>query len=146
MKNIEGSSPVRALVVGEGPQQERIANEIAGKDPAGAVRMTGYRQDIPEIVAASDVIVLPSDRFEGVPQVLLQSLAMGRSAVPFFAHYCYNSPASILSFEVSPSMTSMPPDPPEILSRSGKRRVFPIGNWCGSMFADRFVWLLAKTS
>jgi glycosyltransferase involved in cell wall biosynthesis len=43
--------------------------------------MTGYRQDVPEIVAASDVIVLPSDRFEGVPQVILQSLAMGRAVV-----------------------------------------------------------------
>jgi len=77
----EGGSPVRALIVGEGPQRERIAGEIAGKDLADAVRMTGYRQDIPEIVAASDVVVLPSDRFEGVPQVILQSLAMGRAVV-----------------------------------------------------------------
>ncbi|HEX7523195.1 MAG TPA: glycosyltransferase, partial [Candidatus Deferrimicrobium sp.] len=74
-------SPVCALVVGEGPQRERIAAGIAGKDLAVAVRMTGYRRDIPEIVAASDVIVLPSDRFEGVPQVILQSLAMGRAVV-----------------------------------------------------------------
>jgi glycosyltransferase involved in cell wall biosynthesis len=77
----ERGSPVRALVVGEGPQRERIAGEIAGKDLARIVRMTGYRQDIPEIVAASDVIVLPSDRFEGVPQVILQSLAMRRAVV-----------------------------------------------------------------
>ena len=77
----ERGSPVRGLVVGEGPQRERIAGEIAGKDLARAVRMTGYRRDIPEIVAASDVIVLPSDRFEGVPQVILQSLAMGRAVV-----------------------------------------------------------------
>lgn len=77
----ERGSPVRALVVGEGPQRERIAGEIVGKALARIVRMTGYRQDIPEIVAASDVIVLPSDRFEGVPQVILQSLAMGRAVV-----------------------------------------------------------------
>jgi glycosyltransferase involved in cell wall biosynthesis len=77
----EGGSPVRALVVGEGPQRERIAGEIAGKDLARVVRMTGYRHDIPKIVAASDVIVLPSDRFEGVPQVILQSLAMRRAVV-----------------------------------------------------------------
>ena len=72
---------MRALVVGDGPQRERIAGEIEGKDLAGAVRMTGYRKDIPEVVAASDVVVLPSDRFEGVPQVLLQALAMGRAVV-----------------------------------------------------------------
>ncbi|MGE5285423.1 MAG: glycosyltransferase family 4 protein [Actinomycetota bacterium] len=76
-----GGAPVRALIVGEGPQRERIEGEIAGKDLARAVRMTGYRQDIPEIIAASDVVVLPSDRFEGVPQVILQALAMGRAVV-----------------------------------------------------------------
>lgn len=31
-------------------------------------------------------------------------------------------------------------------ARSGKRRVFPIGKRWESIFADRFVWLLAKTS
>lgn len=30
-------------------------------------------------------------------------------------------------------------------ARSGKRRVFPIGKRWESLFADRFVWLLAKT-
>jgi glycosyltransferase involved in cell wall biosynthesis len=77
----DGGSPVRALVVGEGPQRARIESEIAGKNLAGAVRMTGYRQDIPMIIAASDVVILPSDRFEGVPQVILQALGMGRPVV-----------------------------------------------------------------
>ena len=31
-------------------------------------------------------------------------------------------------------------------SESGKRRIFAIGKRWESMFADRFVWLLAKTS
>jgi hypothetical protein len=31
-------------------------------------------------------------------------------------------------------------------ARFGKRRVFPIGRRRESLFADRFVWLLAKTS
>ncbi len=30
--------------------------------------------------------------------------------------------------------------------RTGKRRVFPIGERWEALFADRFVWLLAKTS
>lgn len=77
----EGGLPLRALIVGEGPQRERIVGEIAGKNLAGAVGMTGYRRDVPAIIAASDAVVLPSDRFEGVPQVILQSLAMGRPVV-----------------------------------------------------------------
>jgi len=31
-------------------------------------------------------------------------------------------------------------------ARSGKRRAHPIGNRWESLFADRFVWLLAKPS
>jgi 2-polyprenyl-3-methyl-5-hydroxy-6-metoxy-1,4-benzoquinol methylase len=31
-------------------------------------------------------------------------------------------------------------------ARSGKRRVFPVGKRWEALFADRFVWLLAKTS
>jgi hypothetical protein len=48
--------------------------------------------------------------------------------------------------EVPRSMDTMPAVPPEILARSGKRRVFAIGKRWESMFADRFVWFLAKTS
>jgi len=77
----ERGVPVRALVVGEGPQAARIAGAIDAKDLGSAVRMTGFREDIPEILAASDVVVLPSDRFEGVPQVVLQAMAMERPVV-----------------------------------------------------------------
>jgi len=72
---------VRALVVGEGPQAERIAGAIGAKELESAVRMTGFREDVPELLAASDVVVLPSDRFEGVPQVVLQAMAMERPVV-----------------------------------------------------------------
>jgi hypothetical protein len=70
----------------------------------------------------------------------------GRVGTLRFSTITVNISKSILSFEVSRSMTSMPPVPPEILARSGKRRAFPIGKRWESMFADRFVWLLAKTS
>ncbi|NJD61926.1 MAG: glycosyltransferase family 4 protein, partial [Deltaproteobacteria bacterium] len=73
--------PVRALVAGEGPQREKVAAAIRQQGLSDTVTMTGYREDVPEILAASDAIVLPSDRFEGVPQVILQALAMGRPVI-----------------------------------------------------------------
>jgi glycosyltransferase involved in cell wall biosynthesis len=73
--------PVKALVAGEGLGRERIEAEIAGKKLSGTVILAGYREDIPEIFAASDAVVLPSDRFEGVPQVILQAMAMGRPVI-----------------------------------------------------------------
>ncbi|HZD54791.1 MAG TPA: glycosyltransferase, partial [Candidatus Aquicultoraceae bacterium] len=65
----ERGVPADALVAGEGPRREAIEAEIAAKGLAGTVILAGYRVDVPEILAASDVLVLPSDRFEGVPQV-----------------------------------------------------------------------------
>jgi glycosyltransferase involved in cell wall biosynthesis len=47
----------------------------------GAVFLLGHREDIPEVMAAMDVMVLPSRRDEGVPQVLGQALAMARPVV-----------------------------------------------------------------
>ena len=41
----------------------------------------GYRSDVPEILAALDLVVLPSTRDEGVPQSLTQALAMAKPAV-----------------------------------------------------------------
>lgn len=72
---------VRALVAGEGPQREKISASIRELDLSRTVTMTGYREDVPEILAASDVLVLPSDRFEGVPQVILQALATARPVI-----------------------------------------------------------------
>lgn len=77
----EQGVPVCALVAGEGPRREVIEAEIAGKDLARTVIMAGYREDISEILAASDALVLTSDRFEGVPQVILQAMAMARPVI-----------------------------------------------------------------
>ena len=35
--------------------------------------MVGFREDIPACLAAMDVVVLPSIRSDGVPQVIIQS-------------------------------------------------------------------------
>lgn len=77
----ERGVPVRALVAGEGPQREKIAATIRELGLSETVTMTGYREDVPEILASSDALVLPSDRFEGVPQVILQALAMARPVI-----------------------------------------------------------------
>lgn len=40
--------------------------------------VAGHREDIPEVLAALDVVVSASTAAEGVPQVLVQALAMER--------------------------------------------------------------------
>ncbi len=43
--------------------------------------MTGYREDIPEILASLDVIVHPSYANEGVPQAVIQAMAMKKTVI-----------------------------------------------------------------
>jgi glycosyltransferase involved in cell wall biosynthesis len=68
------------LLVGQGPQRkslQRLASELG----IGArVHFTGFRADVPEILAASDLLLLPS-QWEGMPNVVLEAMAGGKPIV-----------------------------------------------------------------
>lgn len=68
-------------IVGNGPQYENIKNLIQELSLQNRVFMLGHREDIPEIMASLDAIVHPSYANEGVPQSILQALAMKRPVV-----------------------------------------------------------------
>jgi glycosyltransferase involved in cell wall biosynthesis len=71
----------RGLIVGEGPQRhnvERLRRELGLEE---AVILAGHREDIPDVLASLDVVVSASTGAEGVPQILLQALAMERPVV-----------------------------------------------------------------
>lgn len=68
-------------IVGDGPQYENIERLIDRLLLRDKVFMLGHREDIPEILASLDVVVHPSYANEGVPQSVLQALAMERPVV-----------------------------------------------------------------
>ena len=71
-------APFRALVVGDGPDRERIA---AAARPLGpAVQLLGERGDVRELLADADVFVL-SSRSEGLPISILEAMAAGLPVV-----------------------------------------------------------------
>lgn len=67
-------------IVGDGPMYDSIRNSIARRGLSDRVFLTGYRDDIPQILAASDVLVLPSFR-EGTPRVITEAMASGLPVV-----------------------------------------------------------------
>jgi len=71
---------IRVLFAGEGPEQENLNALIAALDLGDRVRLLGYRRDPEQLVALSDFSVLCSLR-EGLPRVIVQSLAGGKPAV-----------------------------------------------------------------
>jgi glycosyltransferase involved in cell wall biosynthesis len=67
---------LQPVIVGEGPMRERIERMIAERALAGRVMLTGNRDDVPEVLRALNVLVIPSTKHEGVPQIGLQALAV----------------------------------------------------------------------
>ena len=69
------------LIVGDGIGFDDVRRRVDELGLGGVVRMTGFRRDIPEVMAALDVLVLPSIRSEAASQVIPQALAVGTPVV-----------------------------------------------------------------
>jgi glycosyltransferase involved in cell wall biosynthesis len=71
----------RFLIVGDGVGFDDVRARVRALGLDERVRMTGFRRDVPEIMAALDVLVLPSIRSEATSQVILQALAVGTPVI-----------------------------------------------------------------
>lgn len=69
----KGVDPV-LLVVGDGEERESLEAYAATSSVAGSVRFLGMRGDIPQLLQAADVLLMPS-RFEGLPVTLVEAQA-----------------------------------------------------------------------
>jgi glycosyltransferase involved in cell wall biosynthesis len=65
------------LLVGDGIRRTWVEGLAREAGLADRVVFTGFRADVPALLAAMDCFVLASTRTEGVPQSLLQALAVG---------------------------------------------------------------------
>ena len=68
------------VLVGQGPARRDLQRLAAELGIANRVHFTGWRADVPAILKASELLLLPS-RWEGMPNVLLEAMACGRAAV-----------------------------------------------------------------
>jgi hypothetical protein len=64
------------LWVGEGPLEAELRRQIQEQGLDQHVYLAGQRRDVPQLMAASDLFVLPS-LFEGLPIVVLEAMAIG---------------------------------------------------------------------
>ena len=65
------------LIVGEGPQRPELQELVRSLHIKERVHFAGWRADVPQLLAASSLLFLPS-RWEGMPNVLLEAMASGR--------------------------------------------------------------------
>ncbi len=68
------------LFVGEGPLDSQIKEEISEAGLTANIHLVGARSDIPQLLAISQLFVLPS-LWEGLPNVLLEAMAAGLPVV-----------------------------------------------------------------
>jgi glycosyltransferase involved in cell wall biosynthesis len=69
-----------AVIVGDGPDRPALESEVRRLGLASVVRLTGERNDVAQLLAASDVFVL-SSRSEGLPLSILEAMAAGLPVV-----------------------------------------------------------------
>jgi glycosyltransferase involved in cell wall biosynthesis len=71
---------VGTLIAGDGPLRDHLEETAHGYHLDGRVRFLGHREDIPRLLAASDMLVL-SSAYEGLPNVVLEAMQFAKPVV-----------------------------------------------------------------
>ena len=71
---------VRLCIAGEGPEREALEARAVAIGVEGRVTWLGRREDLPDLLAASDLFVMPS-RAEGLGIAALEAMTAGRAVV-----------------------------------------------------------------
>ena len=68
------SSDIHLVVVGEGPERQKMEQEIRELKICEHVHLLGLRQDVPKVLAGADILLLTSIS-EGIPLTLIEGMA-----------------------------------------------------------------------
>ncbi|MFO0952707.1 MAG: glycosyltransferase [Isosphaeraceae bacterium] len=71
---------VKTLIAGAGPLRDELEVTAHQFDLDDRVRFLGHREDVPRLLAGSDLLVLPS-RYEGLPNVVLEAMRFRKPVV-----------------------------------------------------------------
>jgi glycosyltransferase involved in cell wall biosynthesis len=81
LPNVVGRHPeLRLWIAGEGPELERLTAQVKDLGLAECVRFLGFRDDVPRLLRAADLLVHPS-RKEGAPNAVREGMVAGLPVV-----------------------------------------------------------------
>lgn len=80
MKYLEDIDNIKLILVGDGFDCEPFTSQIQATGVGNNIIQTGFRNDVPELAGACQLLVLPSLR-EGLSRAILESLAYGTPVV-----------------------------------------------------------------
>ncbi|MCK9455065.1 MAG: glycosyltransferase family 4 protein [Sulfurimonas sp.] len=81
MKYVSDLQNLHLLLIGDKISQEPHASSIKNSGMSERIHITGYRSDVPSIISACDILIHASTRKEGLPRVILESLASGTPVI-----------------------------------------------------------------
>jgi glycosyltransferase involved in cell wall biosynthesis len=100
---------VQFQIVGDGPCRERLVEQAGATGVLPRMRFMGHRDDVPAILSASDLFVLPSES-EASPNVVLEAMA---AALPVVASRVGGIPELV---EDGVTGHLVPPGNPDVLA------------------------------
>ena len=71
---------VQFIIAGDGPLREQLEAQVNELEISDLVRFIGYRSDMPAVIQALDVYILPS-LWEGLPLALIEAMALGKPII-----------------------------------------------------------------
>jgi len=71
---------IKVLIVGDGPLMEELKSYANSAGLSNNVIFTGFRRDIPALLAVMDIFVFPS-LWEGLPNALIEAMAAGKAII-----------------------------------------------------------------
>ena len=80
LSRVATSHSIVLWIAGEGTARPLLERMIVDLGVSPVVRLLGLRKDIPELMGAADIFVMPS-RFEGLPVALLEAMERGLPAI-----------------------------------------------------------------
>lgn len=69
------------LLVGSGPSRNKLRKLVKANHMENNFKLLGWRDDIPRIMKASDIFVLPTYFMEGLPVSILEAMACGKPVI-----------------------------------------------------------------
>jgi glycosyltransferase involved in cell wall biosynthesis len=95
------------LLAGEGKQRASLERLTGWLGIASRIHFAGWQADVPSIIAAAELVVLPS-RWEGMPNVVLEAMAAGK-----------------------PVIATQAEGTVELLGLAALEQTAPVGDWAG---------------
>lgn len=105
------------LIVGDGPQMQHYQDLIQQSPLSENIILTGHQSNVAPYLQAMDCFVLPSYMNEGIPQALLQAMAVG---LPIISCPIGGIPECLVNY---PQQTLVPPQDSTALCEAMQKEV-----------------------